>query len=199
MDSRIGPKFQQPGPGYGGSCFPKDTRALLHTQEKFGLPGKIIRAIIEINDVQKARMVNKIKEAMNGDVSGKRIAILGLTFKPATDDMRDAPSLTILPRLQEEGAVIHAHDPKGISEAKKLLPEGITFHEDIYDCLTDADAIVLMTEWHEYRDLDFDKIRKLSRTGIFIDLRNIYNPHRMSEAGFSYHCVGRPSRVLDKF
>jgi UDPglucose 6-dehydrogenase len=199
MDSRIGPKFLQPGPGYGGSCFPKDTRALLHTQEILGLPGNFIRAVIEVNDVQKARMVNKIKEAMDGDISEKRIATLGLTFKPATDDMRDAPSLTILPKLLEEGAIIHAHDPKGISEAKRLLPEGIVYHEDIYDCITDSDAIVLMTEWHEYRDLDFDKIRKLSRTGVFIDLRNIYNPHRMSEAGFSYHCVGRPSRRHDKF
>ena len=192
MDSRIGPKFLQPGPGYGGSCFPKDTRALLHTQEKHGLPGKIIRAVIEINDVQKARMANKIKDALNGDVLGKRIAVLGLTFKPGTDDMRDSPSLTILPKLLEEGAVIHAHDPKGMDEARRLLPDGIVYHEDIYDCFTDADAIVLITEWHEYRDLDFDKIRKLSRTGIFIDLRNIYNPHRMSEAGFDYYCVGRP-------
>ena len=197
MDSRIGPKFLQPGPGYGGSCFPKDTKALLHTQEKYGLPAKMIRAVIEINDVQKARMATKIKDALNGDISGKRIAVLGLTFKPATDDMRDAPSLTILPKLLDEGAVIHAHDPKGIAEAKKLLPEGIVYHEDIYDCITDADAIVLLTEWHEYRDLDFAKIRKLSRTGIFVDLRNIYNPHRMNEAGFSYYCVGRPSKLRD--
>jgi len=197
MDNRIGPKFLQPGPGYGGSCFPKDTKALLHTQEKYGLPAKMIRAVIEINDLQKARMANKIKDALNGDISGKRIAVLGLTFKPATDDMRDAPSLTILPKLLGEGAIIHAHDPKGIAEAKRLLPEGIVYHEDIYDCITDADAIVLLTEWHEYRDLDFDRIRKLSRTGIFVDLRNIYNPHRMNEAGFNYHCVGRPSKLRD--
>ena len=192
MDNRIGPKFLQPGPGYGGSCFPKDTRALLHTQEKYDLPAKIVRAVIEINDVQMNRMADKIKQALGGVLKGRKLAVLGLTFKPGTDDMRDAPSLVILPRLLEEGAEIHAHDPRGMDEASKHLPDGIVYHEDIYDCISDADGIVLMTEWHEYRDLDFKRIRSLSRTGTFVDLRNIYHPRRMAEAGFNYHSIGRP-------
>ena len=192
MDNRIGPKFLQPGPGYGGSCFPKDTRALLHTQEKYGLPARIVRAVIEINDVQMNRMADKITNALGGDIKDKRIAVLGLTFKPGTDDMRDAPSLVILPRLLKAGAVINVHDPRGMDEAKRHLPADIVYHEDIYDCITDADGIVLMTEWHEYRDLDFRRIRQLCRTGIFVDLRNIYQPRRMAEAGFDYHSIGRP-------
>jgi len=191
LDERIGQKFLQTGPGFGGSCFPKDTRALLHEQEKRGLPAGIVRAVVEINEIQKTRMADKIGQALGGEISGRRIAVLGLTFKPGTDDMRDAPSLTILPQLLEAGAEVHAHDPKGISEARKLLPGEIVYHDTIQDCLTDADAIVLMTEWHEYRDLDFRKIRALCRSGIFIDLRNIYDPARMKEAGFEYYCIGR--------
>jgi len=192
LDSRIGQKFLQTGPGFGGSCFPKDTRALLHEEEKRGLPGNIIRSIIEINDMQKSRMVDKIRQALDGDISGRRIAILGLTFKPGTDDMREAPSLAILPKLLSEGAEIHAHDPRGLNEAKKLLPDEVNLHANIRECLTESDAIVLMTEWHEYRDLDFGEIRPLCRNGIFIDLRNIYEPKRMKAAGFTYHCIGRP-------
>jgi UDPglucose 6-dehydrogenase len=193
LDSRIGYKFLQTGPGFGGSCFPKDTRALLHEEEKAGLPGNIIRAVIELNEVQMLRMADKIREALGGDVSGRRMAILGLTFKPGTDDMRDAPSLVILPRLLAYGAEIHAHDPRGMEEARKLLPDGIVYHDTIHDCLTDADAVVLMTEWHEYRDLNFVKIRSLTRSGIFVDLRNIYDPARMKKAGFDYYCIGRPA------
>lgn len=192
LDKRIGEKFLQTGPGFGGSCFPKDTRALLHEEEKHDLPGSIIRAVIEINEMQKVRMADKIKKALGGDITGKHIAVLGLTFKPGTDDMRDAPSLTILPRLVDAGAKVHAHDPKGVNEAKSLLPVDIAYHDNINDCLVNSDAIVLMTEWHEYRDLDFRQIRRSCNNGIFIDLRNIYDPVRMQEAGFDYYCIGRP-------
>ena len=191
MDGRIGPKFLHAGPGYGGSCFPKDTLALTRIAQEHGATVRVVEAAVEANSAQKARMVRKILEAMGGDVAGKTIGVLGLTFKPETDDMRDAPSLAILPPLMEKGANIRAHDPQGMREAARLLPEGVAYCDDAYAALDDADALVLLTEWNEYRNLDLTRIAEAMRGRAFVDLRNVYEAAVVREAGFSYACVGR--------
>ncbi|HEB57150.1 MAG TPA: UDP-glucose/GDP-mannose dehydrogenase family protein [Gammaproteobacteria bacterium] len=191
LDGRIGRKFLHPGPGYGGSCFPKDTLALIRIAQEHGASCRIVESVVEVNAAQKARMVNKIRQALGGSEAGKTIAVMGLTFKPETDDMRDAPALAILPPLLDKGAVIRAHDPQGMEEAKRLLPSQITFCQDVYEALQGADAVVLMTEWNEYRGLDMEKIRKMMRGNTFVDLRNVYEPNDMKMSGFEYHCVGR--------
>ncbi|XOF34536.1 MAG: UDP-glucose dehydrogenase family protein [Candidatus Electrothrix sp. YB6] len=191
MDGRIGGKFLHPGPGYGGSCFPKDTLALMRLVQEYGTSMRIVEAAVEVNAAQKARMVKKIRDALGGSEAGKTIAVLGLTFKPETDDMRDAPALTILPALLEKGAVIRAHDPKGMEEAGKYLPEDVRYMEDAYTACAGADAVVLMTEWNQYRALDLDRLKAEMNTPVFIDLRNVYEPERMQEMGFSYVGVGR--------
>ncbi len=160
LDDRIGRKFLHAGPGYGGSCFPKDAKALVRIAQESGVSSRIVESVIEVNEAQKARMVSKIKDALDGDVSGKVIAVIGLTFKPETDDMRDAPALFILPKLIEEGAVIRAHDPKGMNEAKTLLPKSITFVDKLHEVFHEADTALLLTEWNEYRGLDLKKIKK---------------------------------------
>jgi UDPglucose 6-dehydrogenase len=192
LDGRIGRKFLHPGPGYGGSCFPKDTLALVRIAQEHGVSSRIVESVIEVNAAQKARMVKKVRHALGGDEAGKTIAVLGLTFKPETDDMRDSPALAILPALLEKGAAIRAHDPHGMEEAKKILPPGITYCEDLYDTLAGADALVLLTEWNAYRGLDLDRVRELMRGRVFVDLRNVYDPVRMRAAGFQYDSVGRP-------
>ena len=191
LDGRIGRKFLHPGPGYGGSCFPKDTLALVRIGQENDSPVRIVESVVEVNAAQKARMIRKIRSALGGSESGKRIAVLGLTFKPETDDMRDAPALAILPALVEKGAAIHAHDPQGIEEAKPLLPGGVEYHEDAYDAIEGADAIVLMTEWNVYRGLDLERVKKLMSGRVFVDLRNVYEPKDMAAAGFEYTGVGR--------
>ncbi len=191
MDGRIGRKFLHPGPGFGGSCFPKDTQALVRTAQEHGVTSRIVEAVIEVNAAQKARMVKKIRTALGGNEAGKVLAVLGLTFKPETDDMRDAPALSILPPLIEKGAVVRAHDPHGMEEAKKLLPDGIQYCTAIHDVFAGADAVVLLTEWNEYRGLDLEKILALMRGRVFCDLRNVYEPEQMRAAGFEYFCVGR--------
>jgi UDPglucose 6-dehydrogenase len=191
MDGRIGNKFLHPGPGYGGSCFPKDTLALMRIVQEHGESVRIVEAAVEVNAAQKARMVKKIRDMLGGSESGKTIAVLGLTFKPETDDMREAPAATILPALLEKGARIRAHDPKGMEEAKRYLPDGIEYVEDGYKACEDADAVVLMTEWNQYRALDLQKIKEIMRDPIFIDLRNVYDPKSMKELGFRYMGVGR--------
>ena len=191
LDGRIGRKFLHPGPGYGGSCFPKDTLALVRIGQENDSPVRIVESVVEVNAAQKARMIRKIRWALGGSESGKRIAVLGLTFKPETDDMRDAPALAILPALVEKGAAIHAHDPQGIEEAKPLLPGGVEYHEDAYDAIEGADAIVLMTEWNAYRGLDLERVKKLMSGRVFVDLRNVYEPRDMVAAGFEYTGVGR--------
>jgi len=191
LDGRIGRKFLHPGPGYGGSCFPKDTQALVRIAKEAGSSVKIIESVIEVNEAQKLRMVKKISHALNDDLKQKKIAVLGLTFKPETDDMRDAPALTILPRLIEKGASINAHDPQGMKEAKTLLPTEIQYYDDVYETLDGVDAIVLMTEWNVYRNLDIQLIREKMKTPIFIDLRNVYEPEIMKSFGMSYHSIGR--------
>ncbi len=191
LDGRIGKKFLHAGPGYGGSCFPKDTLALVRTAQEYGVSSRIVEAVVEVNAAQKARMVQKIRQALGGNESGKRIAVLGLTFKPETDDMRDAPSLSILPPLVDKGADIVAHDPQGAAEAKAMLPGAVSYVDDIYSAIDGADALVLMTEWNAYRGLDLERVKSLMRGNAFIDLRNVYEPDVMRAAGFNYTCVGR--------
>ncbi|MFH2124072.1 MAG: UDP-glucose/GDP-mannose dehydrogenase family protein [Pseudomonadota bacterium] len=190
LDGRIGGKFLHPGPGFGGSCFPKDTLALLRIAQENGVSARSVAAAVEINAAQKAGMVKKIREALGGDVAGKTIGVLGLTFKPETDDLRDAPALSILPPLHEKGARIQAHDPQGMEEARKLFPE-CCYVNNVYEAATDADALVLMTEWNQYRAIDLERVKSLMRVPLFIDLRNVYSPQRIRAAGFEYVGVGR--------
>lgn len=191
MDGRIGTKFLHPGPGYGGSCFPKDTLALMRIVQEYGENVRIVEAAVEVNAAQKARMVKKIREMLGGSEAGKTIAVLGLTFKPETDDMRDAPATTILPALLEKGAKLRVHDPQGMEEAKKYLPSSIEYAENAYEAAINADCIVLMTEWNQYRALDLEKLKSGMKTPIFIDLRNVYDPDTIKSAGFLYIGVGR--------
>jgi len=191
LDGRIGRKFLHAGPGYGGSCFPKDTTALIRIAQEHGASCRIVEATVEVNAAQKARMVKKIREALGGSEAGKTIAVLGLTFKPETDDMRDSPSLAIIPNLVDKGAIVRAHDPQGVKEAKKLLPDRIQYFDDAYEMLNGADACVLMTEWNEYRGLNPGRIRELMTGNIFVDLRNVYERGAMNDYGFEYSCIGR--------
>jgi len=191
MDKRIGGKFLHAGPGYGGSCFPKDTLALNRMAQEHGVSSRIVEAVVEVNASQKARMVSKIREALGGSEADKEIAVLGLTFKPQTDDMRDAPSLAILPALADRGAIIRAHDPEGMDEARPLLPDSVLYSASIEEAVHGADAIVLMTEWNQYRGLDLKALRARMRGSVFVDLRNVYDRDLMERAGFEYSCVGR--------
>jgi len=191
LDGRIGKKFLHAGPGYGGSCFPKDTLAMIRMSQDAGASSQIVQAVVDVNIAQKKRMVEKIGQALGGSAANKTIAVLGLTFKPETDDMRDAPSLTILPALLEQGACIKAHDPQGMDEARKELPGAIQYQDSVEDTIADADAIVLMTEWNVYRGLDLGKVKSLMSGDVFIDLRNVYERDRVQSHGFQYSCVGR--------
>ncbi len=191
MDKRIGAKFLHPGPGYGGSCFPKDTQALVRIAQEHGSSSRIVESVIEVNAAQKARMIKKVRNALGGSEAGKKIGVLGLTFKPETDDMRDAPALSILPALMEKGAVICAHDPQGVEAARALLPAEVTYCEQPYEVFAEADAVLLLTEWNAYRGLDLARVKALMAGDVFIDLRNVYEPAVMRAAGFSYTCIGR--------
>jgi len=189
LDQRIGTKFLHAGPGYGGSCFPKDTRALLNIARKSDYTFKIVEAAVEVNDEQRRRMLEKIKRTL-GSLNGKTIAVLGLAFKPNTDDMREAPSLDIIKGMQKEGARIKAYDPVAMDEAKKFFQD-VEFMDDTYSAMAGADALIFITEWNQFRSLDLEKIMHLLKTPIIIDLRNIYEPQRMREHGFTYVAVGR--------
>ncbi len=191
LDGRIGRKFLHAGPGYGGSCFPKDTTALIRIAQENDVSLRIVEAVVDVNHAQKARMVKKIKHAMGNDIAGKTIAILGLTFKPETDDMREAPSVAIIPPLLDKGAIIRVHDPKGMEQAKLELADTVTYCNDPYTMAEGADAIVLLTEWNQYRSLDLQRLRASMAGNNFIDLRNVYEPARMQKLGFSYSSVGR--------
>ena len=191
LDGRIGRKFLHAGPGYGGSCFPKDTLALVRIGQEHGTPCRIVESVVEVNAAQRARMVKKIRTALGGDEAGKTLAVLGLTFKPETDDMRDAPSAAIIPALLERGARIRAHDPQGMGEARKVLPDEVEYFDDFYEMFDNADATVLLTEWNVYRGLDTKRILERMRGNVFVDLRNVYEPANMQRAGFDYVCVGR--------
>ena len=190
LDGRIGNKFLHPGPGYGGACFPKDTLALLKTSQEYGVPTRIVEAVVAVNAARKQAMAEKIERAFGG-MSGKTVAVLGLTFKPNTDDMRDAPSLVIVPYLQSKGARIQAYDPEGAKEAKKRL--NLELCKDTYDALDGADGVVILTEWNEFRALDFGRVKSLLKRPLMVDLRNIYRPELMKDAGFAYFSVGRAS------
>ena len=195
LDGRIGPKFLHPGPGYGGSCFPKDSLALVKTARDKGAPLRIVEAVADINDTRKRAMAQRVIDACGGEVEGRTIAILGVTFKPNTDDMRESPSLDIVPMLQAAGAVIRAYDPEGMAEAGPLLPD-VTWCDGAYDALLDADAVVILTEWNQFRNLDLDRVKALLKAPVFVDFRNIYDPREMAEAGFTYTSVGRPLEAV---
>jgi UDPglucose 6-dehydrogenase len=193
-DGRIGSKFLHPGPGYGGSCFPKDTRALAFIGQENRSPLSIVDAVIKANEIQKQKMVDKIIQGMGGTLQNKKIAVLGLSFKANTNDVREAPSLFIIKKLIQNNAVINASDPQAITTAKECLKEfskSITYFENEYDAMKDADAIVIVTEWNQYRNIDLDRAKQLLRQHIFFDLRNIYNRHDIEEKGFLYFAVGQ--------
>ncbi|HEV2570679.1 UDP-glucose/GDP-mannose dehydrogenase family protein [Methylocella sp. CPCC 101449] len=190
LDNRIGSKFLHAGPGYGGSCFPKDTMALIRTGHDFGAPVRIVETVAASNEARKQRMAEKILDACGGSVVGKTLAVLGLAFKPNTDDMREAPALTIVPALQQRGAAVRAYDPEAMEQARPLLP-GVTFCDDAYECARDADVLVILTEWDAFRALDLKRIRDLLAKPIVVDLRNIYRPEEMLRHDFTYISVGR--------
>lgn len=191
LDKRIGAKFLHAGPGYGGSCFPKDTLALSKTAKDANSPLSIVDTVIASNNARKLSMVDRIVAACGGNVEGKNISILGLTFKPNTDDMRDAPSLVIIPELQKRGAIIKAYDPEGMEEAQTLL-SNVEYYKNAYECLEGANAAVLITEWDEFRALDISKMSKLLAGKVFVDLRNIYNPSEFYGTDIRYSSIGRP-------
>ncbi len=190
LDHRIGSKFLHPGPGYGGSCFPKDVMALIKTGEQFSVPLQIVTAVAEVNTRRKKDMAERIVEAVGGSVAGKTIAVLGLTFKPNTDDIREAPGRDIIEALIGKGAAVKAFDPAGMEAARAVLP-GVAFAGDPYECAADADALVIVTEWEAFRALDLGRLRETMRQPVVVDLRNIYRPAEMHEAGFTYRSIGR--------
>jgi UDPglucose 6-dehydrogenase len=192
LDGRIGRKFLHAGPGYGGSCFPKDTLALMRTAQDYDAPSRLVETTVAVNEARKSHMAKRVISACGGSVRGKTVAILGLTFKPETDDMRDAPSLSIVARLAGDGAKIRAFDPEGMRQAKPVLPECVTYCRDAFDAAKGADALVLITEWNEFRALSPIRLRDSMRGRVLVDLRNVYDPIAMRQAGFDYHCIGRP-------
>jgi UDPglucose 6-dehydrogenase len=191
LDGRIGPKFLHAGPGYGGSCFPKDTLALLKTAEDYASPLRIVEAVAKVNDTRKRAMGRKVVEALGGEARGKRIALLGLTFKPNTDDMRDAPSLAIAQALIDVGAEVVAYDPKGMELAAPMMPK-VTMAASAYAAVDGADAVALVTEWDAFRALDLGRVKQLLKTPVLVDLRNVYDPEEVRTAGFTYLSIGRP-------
>lgn len=190
LDNRIGSKFLHAGPGYGGSCFPKDTLALVRTAVDAGSPVRLVETTVEVNDARKKAMAGRVEKALDGDLSGKTVAVLGLTFKPNTDDMRDSPSLDLVPALIAAGAKVQAFDPEGMHEARALL-KGVDFRDGPYDAVKDADAVVIVTEWDPFRALDLDRLKSLVKQPVIVDLRNIYRPEDMRARGFRYTSIGR--------
>ncbi len=190
LDGRIGKKFLHAGPGYGGSCFPKDTIALVRTAQEYGSPARIVETVVQVNDRRKGAMASRVMTAAGGSVRGKTVGVLGVAFKPNTDDMRDAPSLAIIPALQDAGANIRAYDPAAMHEATPLLP-GVTWCADAYDAAQGADVLVLITEWNEFRALDLERIGAVMRAKVLVDLRNVYDAAEVRASGFAYSSVGR--------
>jgi UDPglucose 6-dehydrogenase len=195
LDNRIGTKFLHAGPGYGGSCFPKDTTALVKIGQDFGSPLRLVETTVALNDQRKRAMSRRVIAACDGDVRGKKIAVLGLTFKPNTDDIREAPSIDIIQGLLDRGASVAAYDPEGMTAARRVI-EGITYGTSTYDVAKDADAIVLITEWSEFRSLDLGRLKGIMRAPVFIDLRNVYRRHELARHGFTYRSVGRPEEDI---
>jgi UDPglucose 6-dehydrogenase len=190
LDKRIGGKFLNAGPGYGGSCFPKDTLALVRTAADAGSPVRLIETTVAVNDARKKAMAGKVARTLAGDLAGKTVGVLGLTFKPNTDDMRDAPALDIIPALQAMGARVQAFDPEGMHEARQMLRD-VEFKEDAYEAATGADVLVIITEWDQFRALDLDRVKLLMKAPVMVDLRNIYKPEDLDRAGFRYASIGR--------
>jgi UDPglucose 6-dehydrogenase len=193
LDNRIGAKFLHAGPGYGGSCFPKDTLALLKTAEDYQSPLRVVEAVVSANDSRKRAMGRKVIQALGGEARGKTVALLGLTFKPNTDDMRDAPSLSIVTALEDAGAEVRGYDPEGIEQARPLMPN-VEFFESPYAAAEGADAVVLVTEWDVLRALDLERLARTMAQPIFVDLRNVYPAEEVEEAGLRWHAIGRPAR-----
>jgi len=196
LDKRIGPKFLHPGPGYGGSCFPKDTQAIADIARRADRPFEIVETVIRVNDRIKKDSAEKVVKAMGGNVEGKTIAVLGLSFKPETDDMRDSPALALVYHLVEQGAAVRAFDPEAMENARAMLPDSVVYCKDSYDAVSGADGMVIATEWNQFRSLNLDKIASLMQGNIVVDLRNVYENERMEKAGFSYECVGRAAKDL---
>jgi UDPglucose 6-dehydrogenase len=192
LDGRIGKKFLHPGPGFGGSCFPKDTLAMMRIAQDHGAPSRLIEAVVAVNDARKASMAARIITAAGGSVRGKTIAVFGLTFKPETDDMRDAPSIPIVGRLVEDGATIRAFDPEGMDQARAVLPASVLYCRDALDAATGADLLIVLTEWNEFRAIEPARLREAMQGDLVMDLRNLYEPAAMRAAGFRYQCIGRP-------
>ncbi|WP_259782808.1 UDP-glucose dehydrogenase family protein [Aestuariispira ectoiniformans] len=191
LDSRIGEKFLQAGPGYGGSCFPKDTLALAQTATAQGAPVRIVETVIDVNSRRKRAMADRVAEACGGSLSGKTVAVLGVTFKAETDDMRDSPALDIVPALQNMGAVVRAYDPQGMDEAAKLLNDDVQWMAGAEEAMGGADVAVIITEWREFRELDLQKVKSLLKDPVIVDLRNLYEPADMVASGLRYHSIGR--------
>lgn len=192
LDGRIGRKFLHPGPGYGGSCFPKDTLALVRTAQDAGVPMRIVDSVVTVNDERKKAMADRILSACAGDVKGKTVCMLGLTFKPNTDDMRESPSIDIIAALQAKGARVRVYDPAGMDEAKKVISD-VDWCPDAYEAIKGSDVIALVTEWNEFRSLNLDRIKELMSSPVMVDLRNVYDPQEMIGKGFDYHSIGRPT------
>jgi len=195
LDGRIGRKFLHAGPGFGGSCFPKDTLALMRIAQDSGAPIRLVETVVAVNDSRKAGMATRVITACGGSVRGKTIAVLGLTFKPETDDMRDAPSVPIIARLIGDGAKVRAFDPEGMDQAVKVLPADVAYCQNALEAASGADALVLVTEWNEFRALAPERLAVAMRGRVIVDLRNVYDPGAMREAGFNYHCIGRPLTI----
>ncbi|HPC82226.1 MAG TPA: UDP-glucose/GDP-mannose dehydrogenase family protein [Thermoanaerobaculaceae bacterium] len=194
LDGRIGPKFLHPGPGYGGSCFPKDTKAVTDIARQAGCPFEIVETVVKVNEDIKRRMIDKIRAACGGSVAGLTLGVLGLAFKPETDDMREAPAIPILEALVPEAAAVRAYDPAAMDNAREVLPAGMTYCQDAYDVAQGVDCLIIMTEWNQFRSLDLERLKSLLRVPRIVDLRNVYEPERMREFGFQYDCVGRAVR-----
>jgi UDPglucose 6-dehydrogenase len=192
LDGRIGRKFLHAGPGFGGSCFPKDTLALMRIAQDAGAPSRLVEAVVAVNDARKAGMAMRVIAACGGSVRGKTIGVLGLTFKPETDDMRDSPAIPIVSRLIEDGAIVRAFDPEGMEQARPMLPGTVVYCRDALDAATGADALVLITEWNEFRALSPARLREAMRGQVMVDLRNVYDPVAMRQSGFDYVGIGRP-------
>jgi UDPglucose 6-dehydrogenase len=193
LDKRINPKFLHPGPGYGGSCFPKDTKAITEIARQAGRPFDLVETVVAVNERIKLRMVDKIRLACGGSTKGLTIGVLGLAFKPETDDMREAPAIPILAALAEEGAAIRAYDPAAMANCPEVLPASVVYCKDEYDAASGVDCLVIMTEWNQFRSLDLKQLHAAMRRPLVVDLRNVYEPEKMHEAGFEHHCVGRPA------
>jgi UDPglucose 6-dehydrogenase len=191
LDKRIGGKFLHAGPGYGGSCFPKDTLALVRTATDAGSPVRLIETTVAVNDARKAGLVERVHKTLGEDLKGRTVALLGLTFKPNTDDMRDAPALDLVPALIKAGATVRAYDPEGMKEAAALMPD-LVMTPGPYDAVMGADAVVIVTEWDQFRALDLDRIKLLMARPVMVDLRNVYRPEDMRARGFVYSGIGRP-------